>query len=122
MRENDEGHGLKGSHVHILAHVPPGCDWGRMQRRWLRRIAGRPYQSGAVRTRRIGGSEKAWQSNPGGYAANLEAVVGYVLKGADAATAAALGINRWGEGGRVTGKRAATSQNIAQAAREASLK
>jgi hypothetical protein len=43
-RENGQG---KGSHVHILAHLPAGADWApHRSRRWLRAIAGGFYQAG----------------------------------------------------------------------------
>lgn len=111
-RENGDG---KGSHLHILAHLPAGRHMnGARSRRWLERIAGGRYQRGTIRTMRIGGSR-----DPGGavYGANLQTVLAYVLKGANADTAAALGIVRE-SGGRIIGKRCGTSRNIGAKARQ----
>jgi hypothetical protein len=47
----------------------------------------------------------------------LAAVVAYLLKGASAAAARALGLERLESGGLIIGKRSATSQNIGRAAR-----
>ena len=61
-------------------------------------------------------------AGPAAYQANLAAVVGYVLKGASSDVQRAMGLERLEAGGRIMGKRAATSQNIGQAARQRSLK
>lgn len=114
VRENGD---RKGSHVHILLHLPAGTRIGRMQRRWLRSITGKPYSASTIKTARIGGTAGAAQSAPAAYRANLAAVVGYVLKGASPAAARKLELQRLEGGGRVIGKRAATSQNIGTAAR-----
>ncbi len=116
VRENDGGgDGPKGSHVHILLHVPTDLPWrGWQVRRWLERITGSRYRAGVIKTARIGGSLGA---APAAYHANLAAVVGYVLKGASGDAQRALGLDRIESGGRVIGKRAATSQNIGRAAR-----
>lgn len=119
VRENDAaGGGAKGSHVHILLHLPASATWsGWRNRRWLERIAGKPYRAGIIRTARIGGTARAAALAPAVYQANLAAVVGYVLKSACPAAARALGLERLEAGGSVIGKRAATSQNIGPAAR-----
>jgi hypothetical protein len=112
-RENGDG---KGSHLHILAHIPAGRRMnGVRSRRWIERIAGRPYRPGTIRTRRITGS-----GDPEGqvYAANLGAALAYVLKGATPDVAAALGIDRE-PGGRIIGKRCGTSRNTGANARRA---
>lgn len=114
VRENGDG---KGSHVHILMHLPAGTRIGAMQRRWLRSITGRPYSASTIKTARIGGTADAAQSAPAAYQVNLAAVVGYVLKGATPPAARELGLGRLESGGQVIGKRAATSQNIGRAAR-----
>ncbi|MFP5328728.1 MAG: hypothetical protein ACLGHC_01125 [Alphaproteobacteria bacterium] len=116
VRENGE---RKGSHVHILLHLPAGTRIGGMQRRWLRSITGKPYSASAIKTARIGGTAGAAQSAPAAYRANLAAVVGYVLKGASPSAARKLELDRLEAGGRIIGKRAATSQNIGWAARAA---
>jgi hypothetical protein len=105
-RENGEG---KGSHVHMLAHIPAGKHWrGALSRRWLERITGNPYKRGVILTRRIAG---AGQSDGALYQTNLLAVLAYILKGADLDAAAALGICH-APGGRIIGKRCGTSRNI----------
>lgn len=118
VRENGDA---KGSHVHILLHLPAGTRIGTMQQRWLRSTTGKPYSASTIKTARIGGTAGAAHSAPAAYRANLAAVVAYVLKGASQAAARKLGLNRLEAGGRIMGKRAATSQNIGRKAR-ASLK
>ena len=111
MRENGDG---KGSHLHILAHVPAGKRWhAAPARRWLERITGNPYRRGIILTRHIRGA-----GNPDSvlYRANLGAVLEYVLKGASPETASALGIAHEA-GGRIVGKRCGTSRNIGRRAR-----
>jgi hypothetical protein len=119
VRENGYA---KGSHVHILMHCPPELAraFSGMQRRWLRRVTGRPYRARVIRTARIGGSLRAAETNRAVYAENLAAVVAYVLKGASQEAAGKLGLVRLVCGGRVIGKRAATSHNIGRTARETS--
>ena len=105
-RENGDG---KGSHVHILAHLPAGRRWhGARGRRWIERISGKPYIAGVIKTRRIGGA-----GEPGGelYAANLAAVLAYAMKGVEPGAAAALAIEHEA-GGRIIGKRCGRSRNI----------
>lgn len=123
VRENDEGDGSKGSHVHILLHVPAGSKWtGWRLRRWLERITGKPYRAGTIQTARIGGTLRAAEMAPAVYQANLAAVVGYVLKGASRDAARALGLKRVEAGGRIIGKRCSTSQNIGFSKRNAIAK
>ena len=134
VRENGDG---KGSHVHILMHLPArkitgengrgrGADntagkqrarLGNMPRRWLRSITGTAYVASTIKTKRIGGTAGAALNAPAAYEANLQTVVGYVLKGACPTAARSLGLERLEPGGVVIGKRAATSQNIGRAAR-----
>lgn len=105
-RENGAG---KGSHLHILAHIPAGRHWhGARAMRWIARLAGKPYRPGAILTRRIKGAVA-----PGGplYKANLARVLDYAVKGAEPGAAAALAIERQ-PGGRIIGKRCGTSRNI----------
>lgn len=120
VRENGS---RKGSHVHILLHCPPELAqaFAGTQRRWLGRITGKPYRARTIRTARIGGTLNAARSKPAAYTENLANVVGYVLKGALPDAAATLGLLRLEAGGRVIGKRTATSQNIGQAARQCSI-
>ncbi len=110
LREN--GHG-KGSHSHILLHIPDGLKLS-LSRRWYRRVTdweGRVPKL-AVKTVCIGGTARAGQSASDWYQANLAALLAYVLKGSDAATAAKLGLGKWGDGGRITGKRISISTNL----------
>ncbi len=111
VRENGDG---KGSHLHILAHVPLVKTWHfALARRWLGRITGKPYRAGIIRTRPIAG---AGEPDGAAYSANLQAVLAYVLKGAEPDAAAALGIGHEA-GGRIIGKRCGTSRNIGAKAR-----
>lgn len=106
-RENGDG---KGSHLHMMAHLPAGKRWhGARARRWLERISGNPYKAGAIKTRCITGSRSP--DSPS-YAENLQTVAAYVLKGVAPDTAAALDIDHE-PGGRIIGKRSGISQNIA---------
>ncbi|MEN3976448.1 hypothetical protein [Emcibacter sp. SYSU 3D8] len=114
VRENGDG---KGSHTHILVHVPAGLPIGSIQRRWLRRITGKPYKAGTIHTTRIGGTLAAAQAVTEAYLANLGEAVAYVLKGASADSAAALGLDKLEPGGSIIGKRTATSQNLGATAR-----
>ncbi len=111
VRENGDG---KGSHVHILAHLPPGARWGyQRSRRWLEGITERPYRQGAIETRRVRGTIGGRVVLPDLYAENLGVVVGYVAKGAPQEFLGAMGIIRAHEpGGRIIGKRVGWSQNI----------
>lgn len=115
VRENGDS---KGSHVHILLHCPPELarSFSAMQRRWLGRISGERYRTRTIRTARIGGTLNAANSMPAAYSENLANVVGYVLKGASSDAAVRLGLSRLESGGRVIGKRAATSENLGLAA------
>ena len=111
-RENGEG---KGSHLHILAHIPRGRQLsGAQSRRWITQVTGQPYCAGTILTARLTG-----YGDPAGplYAANLQTVVAYVLKGTEPVAAAALGI-RHEPGGTIIGKRCGTSRNIGKAAQE----
>ncbi len=128
VRENDDGDGSKGSHAHILMHIPAAAGRGFLKRlpawvrlaaggrfnRRTRRVVGPAYVKGAVLTRRIGGKLAV---APGVYRVNLALAVDYLLKGADDATAAALALELREPGGRVIGKRCGWSENIGAKAR-----
>ncbi len=128
VRENDDGDASKGSHVHILAHVPAmaGPGFMRRLRAWVRlaaggryhrrsgRIVGAAYAAGAVHTARIGGRVAV---APGVHEANLAEALGYLLKGADKQTAEILGLAQLEPGGRVTDKRCGWSENVGAKAR-----
>ncbi len=66
------------------------------------RVVGPAYVAGAVLTRRIGGKLAA---APDAQPINLAEALRFLLKGADDAIAAALGLHRREPGGHVTGKR-----------------
>lgn len=107
VRENGGG---KGSHTHILAHLPESRRLhGRRSMVWIERVTGQPYRARVVHTRAIAGA-----SQPGSvlYAGNLQSVLSYALKGASPEVAQAIGINRK-PGGIIIGKRCGTSRNIA---------
>jgi hypothetical protein len=112
VRENDDGDGSKGSHVHILLYSPDTLPIGRMWRRWLRKVTGQPYRRGIVHTSRIGGTVNCYRSNPALYAVNLDAVLAYVCKGVNSADGAALGLRHTEPGGIIIGKRVAGAQVI----------
>lgn len=114
-----ENCGPKGGHCHLLAHVPADLVWiiSRLQRGWLAKISGRPYRTRVIRSRPIGGKLGMEISNADLHAANLEAAIAYVIKGADPLAVAYFHLERIGEGGRVIGKRCGTSQNIGAKAR-----
>ena len=64
VRENDEGDGSKGHHVHILAYLPKGQSLGHLQRRWIKCITGKPYRKRIILTRSIARHSQAAQKNP----------------------------------------------------------
>lgn len=118
-RESGDG---KGSHVHILLHVPTALTrrYSAMPRRWLKALRGdAPHVKGTLHTRSIGGSLTAAGAVPEHYAENLRAVVGYIVKGALPAAAEAHGLSKLEPGGRIIGKRAGTTRNIGRAAQQA---
>ncbi|WP_157799410.1 hypothetical protein [Qipengyuania seohaensis] len=106
VRENGEG---KGSHVHILAHVPRGKAMsGAISQRWIRRCTGKPYQRDLIHTRKVRGSD-----HPDSllYTENFGTVFSYDLKGAEPSVTMALG-REHKPGGTIIGKRCGTSRNI----------
>jgi hypothetical protein len=111
----------KGGHCHLLAHVPADLVSivTRLQRGWLRSITGNPYRARVIHSKPIGGRLGLETGNPDLHAANLEAALAYVLKGATPVAAAGFGLDRLEPGGRIIGKRCGTSQNIAAKARGA---
>jgi hypothetical protein len=117
VRENEGKNGRKGSHLHLLCHCPDGLPIGRMWRRWLRKITDKPYRLGGVHTSRIGGTLNCHRNSPATYAANLDVVLAYVLKGVSPADAVALGLPSQQNGGAIIGKRAGWSQNIGENSR-----
>lgn len=117
-----EGGEEKGGHCHLLFYVPAELTTmvTKMQRGWLRRIAGNPYRGGVILSRPIGGRLGLESSNPDLHAANLEVAFAYLCKGAPQTALDRFGIDRLHEsGGLVIGKRCSASQNIGRKAREA---
>jgi hypothetical protein len=118
IRENDYGDGVKGDHVHILAHIPEGFDLGRKQRARIKAITGEPYLVRVIRTSRVGGTANAARTSPEHYHVHLGNVAHYVLKGGARAVKKALGLGCWGDGGRVVGQRCGMSRNLSRMIRQ----
>jgi hypothetical protein len=100
----------KGAHCHLVVHVPPslvGVITG-LQKGWLRRITGKPYKKRVIFSRPIGARLGVETLNPEVHALNRDTALSYILKGVAEAD---------GGGGRIVGKRCATSQNIGASAR-----
>lgn len=110
----------KGGHCHLLAHIPPDLVpvVTRLQKRWLRRVVGKPYRSRVIRSKPIGGRLGIETGNPALHAANLETALRYVLKGANAEAAALFDLDKIEPAGRIIGKRCGVSQNIGAKARK----
>nr|WP_314446800.1 hypothetical protein [uncultured Sphingomonas sp.] len=110
VRENGDD---KGSHSHILFHVPRGLRLG-LTKRWYRTATGWKGRvpDGALLTTRIGGTANCAFSGSDWYLANLAYVVGYVLKGVEAQDGIALELERYGVGGTITGKRLSISGSL----------
>lgn len=117
VRENDDGDGSKGSHVHIMLHCPSSLPIGRQWPRWLRKVTGRPYRKGGIRSLAIGRALNCYANAPDLYHENLGEVVAYCVKGVSPETASALSLPRQEAGGRVIGKRAGHSQNLSRVKR-----
>jgi hypothetical protein len=118
VRENDDGDGSKGEHVHILLHLPKGVSLARLQQRWIKAITHQPYRRGVINTRVIAGYSQAATAAPEHYWANVCAVGEYVLKGGLRCDLNAIGLTgRWGDGGRVVGQRVGMSRNLSRIAR-----
>lgn len=102
----------KGTHVHILLHIPAGLSLGPMQRRWIRNITGLPYRRGTLRTKRIAGFSAAPEAVPHLYLFHLSQVIIYLLKGIGPKRANGVRVCYPKHQGLVVGKRAAISQNL----------
>ena len=98
-REDGPG---KGPHAHILWSIPPELAraffgrWPRWKARLARSyaVAGNGRGGRVLKTRSIGGSGLAFRSNPQVFAFHLDMALSYALKGADAATIAALTLGK----------------------------
>ncbi|WP_321326999.1 hypothetical protein [uncultured Parasphingorhabdus sp.] len=118
VHENGDG---KGWHCHLLAHVPAEHvkRLTALQKGWLRLITGYKYRKGVIHSKPIGGRLGLEVGNTELHFINLEAAFGYCCKGAPQTVLDSFGIDRAHEpGGRVIGKRCATSQNIGAKARK----
>lgn len=106
-----------GVHSHILIYVPPSliARLGQRQRGWLKKT-GVVSQKGVVHSRPIAGTSRAALStDPATYALyrrNLNALVEYIAKGADAKARHSHGIKRRAQYSVILGKRAGTSRNV----------
>ena len=109
VRENGYG---KGSHVHMLLHVPKGLSLGKMQRGWLKKITGQAYRADSIRTTRIARTANASATAPALYSQNLAELLGYLVKGASEEAAEHFSLGRCVPGGQVIGKRCGVAQNI----------
>lgn len=117
-----ENAGDKGWHCHLLAHVPADLVKPLVgaQKRWLRRITGRPYRAKVIRSDPIGGRLRLETGNPELHFENARAALAYVCKGAPQGALDAAGIERTHKPqGLIVGKRCSASQNINRTAREA---
>lgn len=103
---------VKGSHVHILFHLPLDLNLNGSTKRWLKRVTDIP-PTGMGKTKVVAGSAAAAFSDSTYYIMNLAQLTAYVLKGVGRDFAEALDIDRHDEGGRITGKRVGISQNLA---------
>lgn len=103
-----------GSHIHIIAHIPNNRLGllTRRQRGWVSKACGQPYKATALRGRPVAGAGRSESV----YEANLAAVLGYVMKGADSEAIKAYGLTRQKAGGTIIGKRCGTTTNIGRAA------
>lgn len=111
VRENGPG---KGSHTHILLHIPVGLKL-TLTRRWYRAATGwRGPLKKAVKSVCIGRNARAACSASDHYRAHLANLLAYLLKGADEPTALALGLDDWGMGGSIKGKRVSICQRTSR--------
>jgi hypothetical protein len=110
VRENGDG---KGAHVHILLALPDGFTLRNRTRRWIE-AAGGTYRKGVSKVRQIGGTLSSASRDSERHAVNVRDVLAYLLKAADAEAGRALGLARYGEGGKVIGKRCGRTQNLGE--------
>lgn len=110
VRENGPD---KGCHSHILLHIPEGLSLA-LTRRWYKLVTGwhGRVPKRAVKSVCVGGASRAGVSSSEWYLANLAKLIGYVLKGSDSRMGEALGLDAYGKGGRIIGKRVAISMTL----------
>lgn len=108
VRENGDG---KGGHVHMLLHLPARLSLRGRTGHWVR-LAGGNVRQRVSRIRSIGHALVSAEKGGKHYQQNTGKVLTYILKGADAEAGAVLGLDRYGEGGRIVGKRCGRTQNL----------
>jgi len=111
-----------GTHVHILAHIPPHLvrQFIIAQVGWFSRVRlSDRHRKGTIDGYEIDGFETMIEGLPHDYACSLHKLVSYQLKSASQDTLAALHLGTpYQDGGMILGKRCGTSQNIGRAAWE----
>lgn len=110
-----EGGAGKGAHVHIMMHLPPGMTLRNRTRR-LVEGAGGTWRKRVSVVRSIGGRLSP-ADDSGHRFTNALNVLGYLMKSADAETGNALGLDTYGVGALIIGKRCGWTQNIGKTAR-----
>lgn len=109
-----------GTHVHILAHIPPRLvgQFKNAQSGWMSRIRiSDRHRAGTIKGKPIDGFSSMISGHPLVYAQSLYQLVSYQLKSASQDTLAALHLGKpHKRGGEILGKRCGTSQNIGRAA------
>lgn len=114
-REGGKG---KGGHVHILLHLPADLPLAGKTRRWVR-LAGGECRRGVSVVRSIAGSLKAAEHGGAFYRQNVAIVRQYVLKGASQDAGEVIGLDCFGIGGLIVGKRCGWTENIGKTGRKA---
>lgn len=110
---------VKGGHVHILLHLPPGFTLRNRTRRWIE-TAGGSYNPKVSKVTRIRGTSL----NSDNYASNTRAcanatnVARYLMKSSRLEKGQSMGLGKCGRAGRIIGKRNGSTQNIGPKARQ----
>lgn len=112
-----------GTHAHVFYHIPDRINsaFARHQWRLIRQACNKAYAPHACKSRLVTGWSRYVDGEPATFIANYNEVLGYLLKGADRTVIESLNLPKQQYGGRVTGKRCGTSQNIGKAARLAMM-
>lgn len=115
VRENGDS---KGSHVHILMHLPAALSLKGKTQKWVR-LAGGASCAKVSHVRAVGRRLLSAENRGQEYAENANRALAYLLKGASRESVNALSLPRHAAGGYVIGKRCGWSQNIGSKARQA---
>jgi len=114
---------VKGGHVHILLHLPAGLSLRNRTQRWIE-TAGGTYCPSVSRVKRV-----RWTSiKSDNFVSNTRAranamnVARYLMKSSRIEKGQLMGLEKYGSGGHIVGKRMGSTQNIGKAARKASGK